>query len=152
MIMTLLVEFILLCPFPRESLPGIVRVFSAKACLSYLQILVIVSIQVTSHLCSTGCDASLLCAKQPALFYGSSEADLHAAAKQHQELCRALPGLDVDEMVQEDPLLLFSDLQWALKQFSELWDVDAEVLQNSETAEVALAIRALSKSGPPKKY
>jgi hypothetical protein len=86
------------------------------------------------------------------LFYGSSKDNLLEAAKRHQELCRALPGLDINDMVQEDPVLLFSDLRLGLQRFSELWDVNTDLLRNSDSAEVALAIRALSESGPPEKY
>lgn len=102
--------------------------------------------------CPAGCDATLLCAKQPALYYGSPEATILAAQARHGLLCDALPGLDVNDMIEEDPKLLFLDIEAGLQRFRELWDVDAEALRNSETFEVALAIRALSESGPPSKF
>lgn len=58
----------------------------------------------------------------------------------------------MNDMIEEDPKLLFLDIEAGLQRFRELWDVDAEALRNSETFEVALAIRALSESGPPSKF
>ncbi len=34
----------------------------------------------------------------------------------------------------------------------ELWDVDEQALRDSDPVEVALAVRALSCSGPPRVY
>jgi hypothetical protein len=100
-----------------------------------------------------GCDASFLCAKQPALFYGTPDAELAFVAARYAELRDALPGMDIDDLVSQDPKLLFLEsLTEGLAQLHELWDVDADALRASETFEVALAIRALSPCGPPRKF
>ena len=87
------------------------------------------------------------------LFFGESDAKLATIAGRYAELASALPGVDIDDLVSQDPKLLFiEDIPVGLRRLRELWDVDAAALSNSETFEVALAIRALSPSGPPKRF
>lgn len=54
-----------------------------------------------------------------------------------------LAGADVTEMVHEDPELLLLDVRYGLVQFRQLWDVDETVLEESDAAELALAVRHL---------
>ena len=58
----------------------------------------------------------------------------------------------MDEVIANDPVLLFIDVKAALRAMSELWTLSADVLGNSEPREVALAVRALSPSGPPERF
>jgi hypothetical protein len=99
-----------------------------------------------------GCDVSLLCAKQPDLFYGVPDKELLLIPGRYRELQEALPGLDVDDMITEDPKLLFSEVAPGLREMRDLWDLDAEAWRNSETFMVALALRALSPGGPPHRF
>lgn len=39
-----------------------------------------------------------------------------------------------------------------LRRLHELWDVDEQALRQSDPVEIALAVRALSESGPPHMY
>lgn len=56
---------------------------------------------------------------------------------------------------QEDPTILFEDiesLKIGLERLKDLWDVDEQAMANSEPLELALAVKALGLSGPPKKF
>ena len=70
-------------------------------------------------------------------------------------LREGLKGADVDSMFEEDPSVLFEDvesLRIGLKRLYELWpDLSAETLQRSEPQELALAVRALGLDGPPER-
>lgn len=100
-----------------------------------------------------GCNVTIMLERQPALFYGAAEEDLkRLLPTAYQALVQGLPGLDVDEMLEEDPRLLFEDVSVGLDQFHQLWDVDEDALRNSETNEIALAIRTLSQCGPPRSF
>lgn len=95
---------------------------------------------------------SFLCAKQPKLFYSASDDALSSISLRYKQLHAGLPGIDVDEVIANDPVLLFIDVEAALKKMGELWTLTADVLGNSEPREVALAVRALSPSGPPRRF
>lgn len=61
----------------------------------------------------------------------------------------------MDAIFEEDPTVLFEDpesLLVGLERMRELWSINEEMLRNSEPDELALAVRALSLKGPPKKY
>jgi hypothetical protein len=63
-----------------------------------------------SHLC---CDSAVLqrVCVLARLMLGASEADLLAARQRVDVLTQHLPGADVAFMVQEDPSLIFEDLE-----------------------------------------
>lgn len=68
-------------------------------------------------------------------------------------LREGLRGADVDAIFEADPTILFEDpesLRVGLARMRELWDVDAAALANSDPDELALAVRALGLTGPPK--
>ena len=46
----------------------------------------------------------------------------------------------------------YAGFRAGLRRLHELWDVDAHALEQSDPIEIALAVRALSKSGPPHMY
>jgi hypothetical protein len=67
-------------------------------------------------------------------------------------LTRCLPGADVNQMIEEDPTILFEDeesLRTGLLRLRELWDVGPDTFRNSDPLELALAVRALGLKGPP---
>jgi hypothetical protein len=68
-------------------------------------------------------------------------------------LREGLVGADVDAMFEADPTILFEEpgsVEVGLSRMAELWRVDALALKNSDPEEIALAVRALSLTGPPK--
>ena len=95
---------------------------------------------------------SFLCAKHPRLFYGAAEAELPRISARYKQLQSGLPGIDVDEVIANDPMLLFIDVAAALTSLGELWALEESVLCNSEPKEVALAVRAVSPTGPPLRF
>ena len=104
--------------------------------------------------CNAGCDVSFLCAKQPALFFGTADQDLESIASSYELLQVSLPGLDIDDLVTQHTSLLFMTtgcLQEALQQFHDLWS-DPGALCESDPFEVGLALRALSPTGPPRRF
>ena len=65
-----------------------------------------------------------------------------------------LEGADVDEMFELDPTILFEDpesIVIGLRRLKELWKIDTRMMKNCDAEELALAVRALSLTGPPKK-
>lgn len=58
-----------------------------------------------------------------------------------------LEGADIVAMIHEDPELLMLDIRHGLDQFKQLWDVNEHVLQESDPAELALAVRHLCDAG-----
>jgi hypothetical protein len=49
--------------------------------------------------------------------------------------------------------VLLEDVEAALPRLRELWpDLDDDALANSHPAQLALALRALSRQGPPERY
>jgi len=93
---------------------------------------------------------------QPRLFLEAPQASVEDHVTRADAMLReGLAGADIDFMLTEDPALLFEDLpslQTGLRRLHELWDVDEQALRNSDPVEVALAVRALSDSGPPHTY
>eukprot|EP00775_Hariotina_reticulata_P007785 gene7785-7983_t len=68
-------------------------------------------------------------------------------------LSSGLPGANIADMMQEDPALLFEELESGLPKLHDLWPgLDASTLAASDPAELALALRALSDQGPPRRY
>mmetsp|Transcript_8397 Transcript_8397/g.14456 ORF Transcript_8397/g.14456 Transcript_8397/m.14456 type:complete len:344 (-) Transcript_8397:465-1496(-) len=68
---------------------------------------------------------------------------------------RFLKGASIDAMIEEEPQLLFEDLEGGLIQLRELWPdhvLHPTALSNSDPAELALAIRALSPQGARKRF
>ncbi len=88
-----------------------------------------------------GCPASFLNRDGPA-------AELLAALR------TGLPGADVDTMVEDDPRLLFEPgLVHAIPRLHSLWPgLDPAALAASSPTHLALALRALSDTGPPRRY
>lgn len=100
-----------------------------------------------------GCDVARLVEIQPRAFLGRDRQQVEEQVQAASELLRqTLQGADVDRMIEEDPLLLFTDIHSGIRRLRELWDVDPQALRNSDPAELALAVRALSDSGPPKRF
>lgn len=69
-------------------------------------------------------------------------------------LRQGLVGADTDAMFEEDPSILFEDLESlrvGLRRMDELWPgLSPSTLEQSDPQELALAVRALGLSGPPK--
>lgn len=85
----------------------------------------------------------------PDAFFACDAADLEVClADAYSALNDQLPGVDVPQLVMDDPTLLFLDVRRGLLQLHDLWDLDEVALRNSETFELALAIRTLSKCDP----
>lgn len=58
-----------------------------------------------------------------------------------------LEGADIISMIHEDPELLVLDIHHGLDQFQQLWEVNEQVLKESDPAELALAVRHLCDAG-----
>jgi hypothetical protein len=86
--------------------------------------------------------------KHPEAYFASDAVTLEGLGPSYAALLAALPGVDVCQMLIDDPLLLFLDVKRGVSQLHDLWDLDEAALQNSETFELALAIRTLSKCDP----
>jgi hypothetical protein len=95
----------------------------------------------------TGCDARVLIEKEPASFLASSDDSIHGMAQKYQVLQERLVGVDVCELLHEQPCLVCMDIVRGIDQLFQLWDVDTRwvVLRNSYPDELALALRALSE-------
>jgi hypothetical protein len=95
----------------------------------------------------TGCDARVLIEKEPASFLASSDDSIQGMAQKYQVLQERLVGVDVCELLHEQPCLVCMDIVRGIDQLFQLWDVDTRwvVLRNSYPDELALALRALSE-------
>ncbi|KAF6258760.1 hypothetical protein COO60DRAFT_1701150 [Scenedesmus sp. NREL 46B-D3] len=102
------------------------------------------------------CDVARMIELQPRLLLGCDCCYLTDVVKPRLEVLTAgLPGADIAAMVQEDPRLLFEEIESSLPRFNELWPatcLDASAFAASDPAELALALRALSDQGPPRRY
>ena len=70
-------------------------------------------------------------------------------------LQKYLEGAPIDMMLQDDPNLLFEDIQEGLVQLRDLWPaelVSPQALSDSEPKHLVLAVRALSSGGPPQSF
>ncbi|GMH45187.1 hypothetical protein BSKO_13144 [Bryopsis sp. KO-2023] len=100
-----------------------------------------------------GCDVPRMVELAPKLFLDADQEGVEASVANNFSLLRSgLIGADVEKMVQEDPGLLFWDLSGCVERLYDLWDVDEETLKNCSAKELALAMRALSKKGPPCRF
>lgn len=98
-------------------------------------------------------DISMLVERLPQHFLaGDSAATCAQVEDAYATLRHGLPGADVAAMVQEDPALLFVELQSGIEQLHDLWEVDEDALAASDPAMLGLAVRALSRAGPPHRF
>ncbi|CAG9467027.1 unnamed protein product [Pedinophyceae sp. YPF-701] len=111
------------------------------------------------------CDVSLIIERAPRAFLEPRTDDVaQAAAQRVLELTQALPGVDLSMLIHEDPMLLFDDIMDGVQAMRDMWpgiddggeggweDATAAAVASEGGASVAgmcLAIRALSKVGPP---
>lgn len=100
-----------------------------------------------------GCDVARMVELVPSMFLVAPWTETYAQLKETNAILRqGLKGADVDAMFEEDPTILFEDpesLLVGLERMRELWNIDEEMLENSEPDELALAVRALGLQGPP---
>ncbi|KAI8477007.1 MAG: hypothetical protein J3K34DRAFT_515981 [Monoraphidium minutum] len=78
---------------------------------------------------------------------------LRSVVRARIELLReGMPGADLATMVQDNPWVLLEDLEAALPRLHDLWPgLEPEAFAASDPAELALALRALTREGPPRR-
>lgn len=103
-----------------------------------------------------GCDVLLMVETVPHLLLGGEEATTAAQVEAASRVLReGLAGAEVERVMEADPGILFEDpksLAVGVEQLHDLWDVDEAALQASEPFHLALAVKALSSSGPPASF
>jgi hypothetical protein len=71
-------------------------------------------------------------------------------SRNYQAIVAALPGVDIAALLHSQPRLLFVDVAHGLQELRELWDVEDDVFQDSDSDKLALAILSLSVCNPRK--
>jgi hypothetical protein len=102
-----------------------------------------------------GCDVAVMVERLPSAFLtGDWETTLKQVAGAGELLKEGLPGAEMERAWEEDPTILFEDLESlevGLKRLKELWPSAGRItFANSDPDELALAVRALGLRGPPK--
>ena len=100
------------------------------------------------------CDVAQLVELQPCLLQQPDDVITTQLQRSRQQLLQTLPGTLFSRMCETDPTILLetdSNLGSGLKGLRDLWDVDASALADSDPADMILAVRAMSISGPPSK-
>jgi hypothetical protein len=102
------------------------------------------------------CDVARMVELQPLMLLTCDSQYLLEVVKPRVEVLTAeLPGANISGMVEEDPRLLFEELESSLPRFHDLWPgqlLDDSAFAASDPTELGLALRALSDKGPPRKY
>ena len=101
------------------------------------------------------CDVAQLVELQPCwLLQQPDDVVTTQLQRSRQQLLQSLPGSLFSRMCETDPTILLetdSNLGSGLQGLRDLWDVDASALADSDPADMILAVRAMSSSGPPSK-
>ena len=101
------------------------------------------------------CDVARLVELQPSwLLQQPDDVVTTQLQRSRQQLLQSLPRTLFSKMCETDPTILLetdSNLGSGLKGLRGLWDVDASALADTDPADMILAVRAMSISGPPSK-
>ncbi|KAF8061920.1 hypothetical protein HT031_004180 [Scenedesmus sp. PABB004] len=95
------------------------------------------------------CDVARMIELAPGPLLGCDAAVLtDVVAPRVAALAAGMPGADIAGMVQEEPVLLFEELEPSLPRLHELWPgLEPAAFAASDPSELALALRALSDKG-----
>lgn len=83
----------------------------AASCLAIIASMVLTFVPCVHHVHALTMQWCGLCCVLSRLMLGATEEDLHAARQRVDVLRQHLPGADIAFMVQEDPSLIFEDLE-----------------------------------------